>query len=89
MLVHPSLPSPTGLAWLLWRWVKPLIYDRMDWDQHEHETGPDARHRSLLVILLVVKKDGTSLSDEDAIGARNEDAIGTKLIKIPDVCTIL
>ncbi|TDL23738.1 hypothetical protein BD410DRAFT_148184 [Rickenella mellea] len=31
ILVHPSLPAASGMARFLWRWIKPRIYDHLEW----------------------------------------------------------
>lgn len=54
MLVHPSLASPTGIAWSMWSWIKPEIYDHFEWSAIECEDSKAAtRHRAFIVVLLL------------------------------------
>ena len=73
MLVHPSLPSPTGIAWSLWSWLKPKIYDHFEWNASESEDSTaNTINRSFFVVLLL----------------NNEDDTDTKLLRVPKVCTL-
>jgi len=69
MLVHPSLPSPTGIAWGLWSWVKPKIYDHLERSLNEEkDTTAATRHRSYFIVLLINIKD-TELLDEPKVSS--------------------
>jgi len=41
MLVHPALPSPSGIARLLWSWIKPKFYDYLEWNASSLEDLTD------------------------------------------------
>ena len=74
MLIHPSLPSPAGIAWLLWPWLEPKIYDQLEWNaskSEDSELTANTTNRSFFVVLL-----------------NNEDNTDTKLLRVPMVCTL-
>jgi len=73
MLILPSLPSPSGVAWWLWSWVKPKIYDHLKWSASKYGDWTDnTKHMSIFVVILVS-------NDEDANSER---------LSVPEVCGI-
>jgi hypothetical protein len=87
MLVHPSLPSPSGISRLLWNWVKPKVYDHLEWKPSEYD-GLTASARGAFFIALLKNEDDTNAKYENATSATNEDATGAKLLQVPKVCTV-
>jgi hypothetical protein len=75
MLLHPSIPSPSGVSWWLWPWVKPKIYDRLEWSASKYGERDNMKRMSTLVVLLL--NDDKTSSDDDK---------GARLLSTPKVC---
>jgi len=68
--VHPSLPSESGIAQLLWSWVKPRIYDHLEWNPSESDNlSPGCK--AFFVVLFSVTD--TNIGDDTH----------TKLMQLP------
>jgi len=74
-LVHPSLPSQSGIAGPLWSWVKPRIYDHVEWNPSGYNLTDNAGCEIFFVVMF--------LENEDAIDTTIEDATRTKLLQVP------
>jgi hypothetical protein len=87
MLVHPSLPSPSGIAWLLWPWVKPKIYDHLEWRPGDYDDNLTAKttRRVFFVALLITN----ATNKNNTTDTKDEFATGTKLLQVHKVRTVL
>jgi len=60
ILVHPSLPSQSGIAKLLWCWVKPRIYDHLEWNPSEYNNlSPGCEAFFVAVLSSVIDTNDT------------------------------
>lgn len=92
MLVHPSLPSPTGMSRLLWYWTKPQYYDHREWDRCQYDqltTDTTRKSFSVALLLNVDQKDEGEPSYKAVVDVKNEVATGMMLMEVPKVCTMM
>ncbi|TDL21829.1 hypothetical protein BD410DRAFT_280191 [Rickenella mellea] len=66
ILVQPSLPAATGMARILWHWVKPGIYGHLEWMQpNNHDLiGAGSKQRSYGVAIFNANAHGTGVHAE-------------------------
>ena len=73
LLIHPSLPPSSGVARWLWSWVKPKIYDHLEWSASKTgEWTDNTKHMSTFVVVLV----------------SNDGDANVNRLSVPEVCSI-
>ncbi|KIM73770.1 hypothetical protein PILCRDRAFT_720367 [Piloderma croceum F 1598] len=63
MVLHPSLPSPGDIAWLLWPSVKPKIYDHSEWNPSKYDDDNLTTKTTRRAFLLQMHKVDAALKN--------------------------